>query len=451
MTERDDLEHRLGQGLRRWAEAGQASMDLEAYVLGKQARTVDMPAPRRRWLRWAGSVAASVALLATMTATFPRWAGAAAGWPLVGPVVTEIILKDAGLKWAYDEGLIQGTLAEAKDGNVSVRILGFVADQARTTLIYQITGWQEPAPAPDQPQPAHSGPWVLHMSHPVRTYPAVAISNVNGDGVASWGSPPLMTPVGLVGSITSWPLEQETAPVTVTVEFGARKIHLDFTLHRSDKDSRSVTAGAGFSQRIKGVTVTVNSVSYTPAETLVRYTVSGPHFMGGIQYDGDEGTVFLESGGRQLKSLSSSGRYQPDGSLENFDTFPAVTGPARLVIPTRFTGVVVDLVWPLHKDATQEMTGSVITLSDWHQTGQEVGFQWQYQRNPLFGLDQVEVIDVAGKRYPVAATVRSTSVQNGREWRTAEGTIPEGVTPVAVAVKQAALRADGPWEFDLPR
>ncbi|HWI65689.1 MAG TPA: hypothetical protein VNT75_27995, partial [Symbiobacteriaceae bacterium] len=66
MTEqRDDFEHRLGQGLKRWAEAGEPTFDLETLVTTK-------PAPRRaRWMRWAISAAAALLLVTGATFTFP--------------------------------------------------------------------------------------------------------------------------------------------------------------------------------------------------------------------------------------------------------------------------------------------------------------------------------------------------------------------------------------------
>ncbi|HYF79884.1 MAG TPA: DUF4179 domain-containing protein, partial [Symbiobacteriaceae bacterium] len=149
--QRDDFEHRLGQGLKRWAESGKPSLDLDAYVRSKTDGEAEVPVPvavpprRRSWRGWLAGVAAAAAVVLGMFATFPSWAGAATGIPIVGPVVKEIILKDAGLTWAYDVGVLQGTMAEATDGEVSARILGVMADQFRTTIIYQITGVEKPS------------------------------------------------------------------------------------------------------------------------------------------------------------------------------------------------------------------------------------------------------------------------------------------------------------------
>lgn len=75
-------------------------------------------------------------------------------------------------------------------------------------------------------------------------------------GTASWAPGPLWTPVGLLGTISTYPLRGETADLEVTVRIGDKKIPLDFKISRTPKFSREVPVN--LSQTIGGIKVTVD-------------------------------------------------------------------------------------------------------------------------------------------------------------------------------------------------
>lgn len=464
MMPRDDFEHRLGQGLKRWAQAGEPTLDLEALVrersrVGDATSLTDpavvppgpLPRWRRRWWgRWLSLSAAAAALLFSLGATFPTWAGAAADWPIVGPVVTEIIMKDAGLKWAYDNGLIQGTLAQAQVGEVTFRILGVMADSRRTTVIYQVQGL--PPKAPDDGKPIRA--FGLSRPQPPTDAVDVFISQVGGQGGVSFFSPGSETPLGLVGTVATLPLETEQAELEVRFRYGEEEVALTVTASRAETDRFSREVKVGRSQEVDGIKITLESVTYTPAETVVTYLVEKPGFEGPIQMDPDKDFRYVEAGGRRHRVSAGGG-----GVNHRFmDAFPPVEAPAQLVFPVDVKGQPIEATWPLTVGATTEVLGVPVTLDKYERQGSIVAFEWTNpDSNPAMeGISGFEVIDSQGQAHALGTSVagwtsESNYVNEGVRRRRFSTELPAGVEPVAVRATRAGVMVRGPWVFELPR
>ncbi|MFZ5814734.1 MAG: DUF4179 domain-containing protein [Bacillota bacterium] len=430
MMQRDDFENRLGQGLKRWAQAGEPTLDLEALVKqrlerGKEAAPAVSRTPGRPWVRWAGVAAAAALLALSATVTFPTWAGAAAGWPLVGPVVREIIMKDAGLKWAYDMGFIQQPLAEVTEDGVTVRVLGVVADRGRTTVIYQITGWEVPASSPQ-----------------------LFIAEINGTGVGSWAQPPVETPMGLVGTASADAIPTEEAELTLRVSFPPEK-HVPLTLQvkRTAEASREVLVDQV--QTIAGVGINVERVIYTPAETIVRYRKLGPQWSGSATYGQEKpSTPWLEVDGQRLMQTHAHGAGDQHVAI-----FPAVEGKAKLVFPSQIRSVAVDLRFPPEKGLTRTVEGVEITLDGWAAQGSVLNadFRWP-EDTDLIGLGRLQVVDATGVVHTLHGGMgEGSSAHGGWQRRSITAELPAGVEPVAIRIPSLNFYQQGPWVFDLPR
>lgn len=531
MTGHDDFEHRLGQGLKRWVQAGEPTIDLEAFVRERtgqrgtgpdalpwngeplEAGVVKALAPiesgaagatgplepgaigplapmqqgaleglgppesgasgelapqasglaqtiahqasderlsgrrSRRWKPWLVGVAAAAVIALALGTTFPSWAGAAAGLPLVGPVITRIIMEDAGLKWAYDMGLIQGNVAEVTQNGVTVRILGVLADSRRTIVLYQVLG-APPAERDDSP-PVPTSSWVTPPERPSLPVEA-AIAQVNGRGAVSSSSPPEETPLGYVGTVSTVPLELEQAELTLRFVVGEEKITLTVTASREETDRVSREVVVSQILEYDGVRITVESVVYTPAETVVRYREEADRFIGPVNWDWETEYDYLEVNGQRYRS---SGGGLGLNNVHHL-AFPPVEGQARLVLKPVIKGSPIEAVWPLEEGAVAEVMGVPVTLVEFQRAGDAIGFRWKSPQSEQFrGIGGFEVIDSAGNAHPLGGSWESVanSVAEGVRYQHYSAELPEGVEAVAVRATQAAVPVYGPWVFELPR
>jgi len=458
MTGRDDLEHRLSRGLKRWAQAGEPTMDLEAYVRERLGQGSGSPEPLepeaacgagrgrrwRRWLPWLGGAAvAAVALVVAGGVTFPRWAGAATGLPLLGPVVTRMILDDAGLKWAYDMGLIGSPVAEATQNGITVRVLGVLADARRTTVLYQVQG----APPSEQKtrQPGEASSW---LSPPQGGDMPV---DVTISGAVNALFPPEETPLGYIGTVSTTPLEAEKAELEVTFRVGGETITLTVPASREETDRFSREVPVNQTVEHDGVRITVESVIYTPAETIVRYREEGPDFHAPVQWNRDTQYDYLDVSGRRYRS---SGVDVASFNDVHHLVFPPVRGPARLVLKPVAKGIAIDAVWPLEPGAVVDVMGVPVTLMEYERTPGAIGFRWQSpDKEGFLGIAEFEVLDSAGNAHPLNRSWSTVSnwTQDGVRRQHYGAELPEGVEPVAVRARQAGVFVEGPWVFDLPR
>lgn len=435
---RDDFEHRLGQGLKRWAEAGKPTMDLEEYVQSQTNAPVETAKqPRRRsWRGWLTGVAAAAAVLLGLTATFPTWAGAASGWPIIGPVVREIIMKDAGLQWAYENGILKGTVAEVEVGGATVRILGVMADARRTTLIYQVTG----LPVSDG-KPVHMG------ERAESTHPWISIRAVEGQGAVSWSDAPIQTPLGLVGTVNGSALPGDAAVLEVQIEYRDQKAVVQVPASRVETDHFSRETAVNQTQEVDGITITLHSVIHTPVETLVHYTVQGESFIGpgGWDYKQETHSPYVEVDGK---------RHYPTGGNaaiingKHWTTFAPVNGPFSFIVQKQTKGLPVRLEWPLQEGATQRYGADEIVLSRVDRQGTHISLEWVSTATyPFVGISQIELVDKNGQTKALTTGGEGNNLHSGKLHRLKDGELPPDFDPVLVRALQVGVQVDGPWRF----
>lgn len=445
--QRDEFEHRMSKGLKRWAEHGKPTLDLEAFVTEKAGSTQAPVKPKRRFGRWLFGPAAAAAALLAAVITFPAWAGAAASWPLVGPVVTEIILKDAGLAWAYEMDLIGQSPIEVREGDITFRVLGVMADSRRTTVIYQFTGVPRQGAEDGKPVRASRG---LFGPPPPRQPAEVTISKVNGVGGMSSANPPKETPVGLVGTVSTMPIENPTAELTLAVRVGEKVFEVKVPASRAGTDRFSREVAVNQSKEIDGVTVTVEAVIFTPAETVVRYQVKAPWFYGAIQWNPETDSKHLVVDGKRVEQVSGSGGV--NGLM--FASFPPVSGRLQFIVPVEAKGVPIEAQWDLKPGATSQVGGQTITLTEVEREGNAIALAWETQKTDSYlGITGYEIVDSAGNARSLMRQNQSMSNyehQGKRIYRFATE-LPPGVDPVAIRATSLGVKVTGPWIFDLPR
>lgn len=458
MSEEQELESRLAQGLKRWAEAGEPTLDLATHVQQRVAteghgngESSHERSQRGwlglRWRRWVAGCAAVALLVTGLGVTFPTWAGAAADWPLVGPVITEALLNDAGLKWAYENGLMQGRLAEQTQGGVTARILGVVADARRTTVLYQVRGLPSPERRSERPLPGPLPVWERsqQVDHPVSGW----ITKVNGKGTTVIASPPTETALGYIGTTSTLPLEEPEGELEVTIKAGELRFLFTLTASREETDRLSREVILNQSQEFEGVRITLERVIYTPAETLVEYREELERLSGiTSQIDQSEWDHIEAAGERH----HASGGYVSVGGIARV-AYPLVSGPARFVVPLRVKGVPIEAEWPLEEGAVATVMGVPVTLTQVERHGQFLELEWESPaQDPYRGVGSFEVIGQDGKAYDPnkseSGWTASNHAHDGRRFQSLGIELPPGVEPVLIRARQAAVAVKGPWIFE---
>ncbi len=93
--------------------------------------------------RFAARLAAAAVVITLLFSLAPQLAPLAADMPLVGPLVRQAILKDAGLRWAYDSGYVLQEPVRAQVGRYELTVVGYVADPIQTAVIVLVNGPDE--------------------------------------------------------------------------------------------------------------------------------------------------------------------------------------------------------------------------------------------------------------------------------------------------------------------
>lgn len=353
-------------------------------------------------------------------------------------------MKDAGLQWAYENGLIQETVAEITDGEITVRILGVMADSIRTTVIYQITGYTSDD-ASDAPRRADVIP-----VRPAHAPPSVAISKVDGEGRGSWSNAQKRTPIGILGTASTGPLSGDSGRIEVTARIGDRTLSTEFTVDRTAEFAREVPVS--LSQSHDGLTIAVDSVIYTPAETMITYRVAKEPYYGIVSYSNEGWIPHIKvQDGQQLKVVHSPGTWNEPNVLTTRAVYPAVSGPSQLVIPMEVRSEQADVVWPLVEGSRQTVLGTAISLDKWQQFGDQIGIEWRFDlQGSLMSFGQFELIDEAGNVHPVRENGTGSGGNDDGQFMSISAELPPQFKPVAIRATQIAIRVDGPWVFDLP-
>ncbi|HWI62048.1 MAG TPA: DUF4179 domain-containing protein [Symbiobacteriaceae bacterium] len=440
----DVFENRLSHGLKRYAQSGETGPDLEAYILAAAAK-------RRRmaWVRWA-ACAAAVALIALSGAlTFPRWAVAAQGWPVVGPVVNAFIVRDANLKSVYDAGMLKGVLAEASDGPVTFRVLGVAADRAQTMVLYQIIGLTE-TPGLDlwwnRPK---DDLWSRLTREDRYTDPVkltASLSTAHGAFIGDVGNP-TVTQFGVFGTVVLPAVPETGSDLFLNADIQGHLLAVRLPVSRTEADRLTREIPLGQTVEIGGIAYTVDTVFETPSATAVRVKVTKPEFRGLVSEPTYEYALRLENRITKERSILAF----PDGEFIHY-VFPRVDLPARITVRTDVKGVPGQLIWPLEKGAVQELNGIPVTLTDWMFRDGQLLLEWTFaaRGERIVSFGDFEALTAAGSAYPVQF------VSGGWSGHPNEGPtmlyrfqLPNDVHPVAIRANSLGEVVEGPWVFEV--
>ena len=240
--------------------------------------------PKRSGSRSSLKAFVSVALLVMVLFLYwPQVIRVSAQMPYVGDWVRQLVLKDAGLTWAYENGYMSESRVIAEKDGVRLTVLGTVADHIQTTVIYLIEG--------------------------LNNQGAVSIDAINGNQVGSWQSPPIDTHLGKVGMIHTNPLPNGRHFLTIRVRIESTTIasgpELNVEVSREAISRLSQEFPLDYRKTADGVTVEARRVVYTPTQVLVEYTISG-----GSPIEGpfSEYAIYLvDTEGNRLVSSFSTG------------------------------------------------------------------------------------------------------------------------------------------------
>ncbi len=448
------LEQELEQGLEDWmaeeakneglgdwlmAQSHQMSEqqreEKRAWVSGlgeTKGQTDSRPAQKvfRPWQRV--RVAAAVILAIFMLVTYwPQAVRASTYMPILGPWVQKLVLRDAGLNWAYENGYIKDSLVSAERDGVKLTILGAVADSVHTTVIYLVDGLQADTTN-------------------------VYIREVNGEGVASWTEPGSDTPLGKVGMAQTRALPAGENVLTVVLRQGGNlsgDLEVNITLDREEISRLSQSFDLAFVDTVDGITVTARRVIYTPTQVMVEYTVSG----GGTLH----GTVrpeyrmyLLSAEGMRLDSVVGIGSYV-DGQWELQQVFnrPQNASGLKMVIPAlgRYEEVALEF-GPEDLNTEKEVFGSKLMLSGWHSSAGRLEVTIIYPSGAVQTLGNWTVTGAGGEPIKVMGqgNIWGGSVDDTLRAITDVLHIEIGTAPVRASVSKVQVIVPGNWQIALP-
>ena len=107
------------------------------------------------------SALAALATIAMLVFFWPQAVKATTRLPLVGTWVQELVLRDAGLSWAYDNGFMENSQVSVSREGITLTVLGTVADPVQTTVIYLLDGWKPPGGELSGESRIYRTPWRL--------------------------------------------------------------------------------------------------------------------------------------------------------------------------------------------------------------------------------------------------------------------------------------------------
>ncbi|MDW7650656.1 MAG: zf-HC2 domain-containing protein [Bacillota bacterium] len=384
---------------------------------------------------WIGLRAVAAVLLAALllVSYWPQVVRASSQMPFVGQWVQEFVLRDAGLDWAYQNGYIQENLAVAEQDGVRLTILGAVADPVHTTVIYLLDG----------------------LNTDAEVY--ASLREINGEGIASWTAPAIDTPLGKVGMAQTWALPPGENAVTVYLESAGSltsALEATFSLDREEISRLSQMYPLNFQTTVDGITVTANSVVYTPTQIMVDFTVSGGSNLHGLhrpEYD----LYLIDGAGNKTESVSGGGGNVEPGrwDLQYVFNRPRNMDGLQFVIPALGRNVDINLeVSAGDVGTTLDVFGSKLKLAGFEARPGQLDINIAYPSNSRVQLlSDWTVTDGGGQTLEITG--------NGNEYRALYGEEIAGYIvdnlylegePARAVAKKAMLIVEGNWQINLP-
>lgn len=424
-----------GLGLSEWVLA-QATQLSEAEVNKKKQwvaglfaeDTIDSkPAKGGRFADFgfkSKTLVACLVLIAIMFFSWPQIVRVSAQMPYVGEWVQQLVFRDAGLSWAYENGYMSKDILVAEKNGIRLTVLGTVADNVKTTVIYL-------------------------LEVPKGNEARVSIDALNGNGIGSRGEQPIDTPLGKVGMVHTDPLPRGRHFLTVSVLVGNGSIagpSLNIEVSREEISRLTREFELDYQYTIAGITVKADKVVYTPSQILINYTVSG-----GAQIEAPFSKYavrLVDADGNQLDSSFGIGT-EVETNLWSYQVSfkrPPDSQGLKFVIPILGRFEEVNLTLKPEDVGTEIMPG--VSLISWegssnlHIVGEELqlGFVLDGPIRDFKGWTLLEESNSIDVRVTSMAWDGISTLYGFRA----------GSNTQAITVTYAQLAVEGNWEIPLP-
>ncbi len=424
-------------------------------AVGRQAHHTGLNA--KWWYRWRRQLVATAAACLIMILFLPQVIMASIDLPGVGPLIQRVVLQYAGLSWAYDNGYIQGTVAQVSKDGVTLRVLGIVADPIQTAVIYLVQGVEAPKPAPEKPTPASR----VDQTDPIPAVGSgftVTVARLDGEGTWSSSDRPLWTQLGYVGVLQTAPLPAADGTLEVELRLpGKDKTPLGLILPvtREAVSKLAQELPIDFAQTVDGITVAGKRMVLTPALVMVEYTIQGGHVVYGETPP--EMSISLESSGEPTAN-SGVGGYGSgtlvDGVWHSRAIFtrPTSMDNLRLSIPWLAKDLPVNLSWPLEQsDGKLVALGIPVQVASRLEGDGKVTVELSWSLNDRFGnLSGLEILDADGR--VLERSLRESGTYTLEETRHERYSYQFSAQsqPTTLRITTAEQNVNGQWVIPIP-
>ncbi|MGE5654227.1 MAG: zf-HC2 domain-containing protein [Bacillota bacterium] len=403
----------------------------------------------RQWLRPLISLTAACLILVMVA---PQVIMASVDVPGIGPWLQKMALQRVGLEWAVENGYVQGTVAQASNNDVTLRIIGVVADPVQTALIYLIQGLERPQEHANENELKAQRAGEIDASRspiPETALPQVRIVSVDGQGTSSWSQRPTWTSLGLVGVVETHPLPNEQGAIEMALYphgDGNEKVQLTLPVSRAAESKLATVVPLDYQKTVDGITVRGDRVILTPMQMRVEYSVEGGHNVNGSIPT--EYASYLTSASGQR--MTGHGGGSLNGAMWKYRAIfdrPSDLNGLTMVIPWLSKDVPIQLSWPFDADEPGQVAlGTPVELKTRYVRPGEVCFEllWQ-QSERAWGFGGIKIYDAGGRLMDFNeqwVEGNSSSVYGFRS--------PERSTPDRLSINTLEQVVAGDWVIPIP-
>ncbi len=435
----DAVTRELREGLAAWAGAA------DAVPAVPWRRSLKARSDRR----WALKLAAGLVAATFFLATFVYWPAtvlSASRLPLLGPWVERLVLQDAGLRWAYQEGLIFPASVDVTAEGVTLRILGVATSPMETTVFYLLEGvvpvgssprgsilaglYREAPSGGNSTEPADRTGWI----------PAL-----RAEEAFSWLERPAITPLGLVGMLRVFPDHGDV--LTLILESPRLKAPLRCEIP-VDREAMSAVVEEWPLQATatgQGITVTGLRALRTPAELIVEFAVTGANCLTGEVPQ--TMSIYLETPAGPVLPGKQHGTADEAGLRLRAAFVCPAESPLTLVIPVLTRRETIEVSFPLGAEGPIAVRGIPVRLQRWEVREGRAGvlFAWD-DRSRLWLLEDWSLVTAEGRTVPLESTAVVTwqgpDYEQGLEFD-----LPPAQVPAGLLARTAVVPVWGYWRI----
>ncbi|GEM_PF-2492886 len=437
----------LKSGLESWAEVGEKVnltewLQEESRKLSNKEKKKEFTKGfaetkmlKHKWQKVIRFAAVALVLVMLMASYWPQLVKASTQMPWIGPLIKQLVLRDAGLSWAYEHGYMDGSLATVEQDGVKLTVLGVIADPTQTAVIYLVDGIEEDF--------------------------SVYISKINGDGAASWTSPATKTSVGTIGIAQTYPLPEGEHTLTVILveedrDAGRRneRLSLELVTDRENISKLSISYDLDQEVTFDDISVKAKRVVYTPTQIMVEYTVIGGTGVGGA-IPQEYASYLLTESGEKLYRVRSYGSHIADGVRELYEVFerPADVSNLKMVIPVQ--GKHQEINIEFSEPTTIGILDTDIRFAGWVHEGNMIEIEMHYEKyGRVKSITGWSVVDEGGNTEELTIWKGESfgAYENPGDfaWVTTKYELEETDRPVKLIATQVLTIVEGNWEIILP-